>query len=401
MKIVKLGDLSIGEGSYGIAAPACNYSNELPTYLRITDIKDDGTLDLSNKKSVNDLRAHEFLLRKNDIVFARTGASTGRNYFYDKRDGELVFAGFLIKFSINPSIINPRYLKYYCQTKNYYDWVASFNSGSTRGNINARTYEKMPIIVPERKMQDLIVKIADSISDKMRANSRINDYLVQMTYAVYTHYKNSSCTSVALEDAAESIITGKTPSTKCKNYYGEKIPFITIPDMHSQTFLLKSERYLSPEGNISQAKKLVPANSVLVSCIATVGLIGITAAPSQFNQQINAIIPREERHSYWLFHACADIKDTLLAIGAGGSATLNVNRSSFSQVEIKWPSKTTMDEYLEIISPLFEQIKELERERLALAELRDTLLPKLMSGEIDISKIDVTQLNNHLPDSLY
>ena len=173
-----LGDLCIGKGSYGIGASAIDYSIDLPAYLRITDIRDDGTLDLSTRKSVADPKASFYMLEENDIVFARTGSSTGRNYFYDPRDGKFAYAGFLIKFSIDPDRVNPRYIKYYAQSKLYWDWIASFNSGSTRGNINAKTYEALPIMLPTRNTQNIIVSFLDSLSEKIRINRKINDYLV-------------------------------------------------------------------------------------------------------------------------------------------------------------------------------------------------------------------------------
>lgn len=172
-----LGELSIGGGSYGIGASAVEYSANLPAYLRITDIRDDGTLDLSGRKSVADPKASDYMLHNHDIVFARTGNSTGRNYYYEPRDGEFAYAGFLIKFSLDPERVNPRYIKYYAQSKPYWDWVASFNSGSTRGNINAKTYESMPIDLPSRATQDGIVAFCDSLSDKIRVNQQTNDYL--------------------------------------------------------------------------------------------------------------------------------------------------------------------------------------------------------------------------------
>lgn len=173
-----LSELSIdGKGSYGIGASAVPFSNDLYTYLRITDINDDGTLNLKNLKSVDDEKVKDYLLKPNDIVFARTGASTGRNYFYDGTDGEFVYAGFLIKFSIDPQKVNPKYVKYYCQSKQYKDWINSFNTGSTRGNINAQTLGKMPIPIIDRKKQDILVDIMSSIDEKIKQNSKINDNL--------------------------------------------------------------------------------------------------------------------------------------------------------------------------------------------------------------------------------
>lgn len=119
-------------------------------------------------------------MKPNDIVFARTGASTGRNYFYDGMDGEFVYAGFLIKFSIDEKKVNPKYIKYFCQSKQYKDWINSFNTGSTRGNINAQTLGKMPIPLIERTAQDALVSILSSIDEKIKKNNEINNNLPQL-----------------------------------------------------------------------------------------------------------------------------------------------------------------------------------------------------------------------------
>lgn len=178
LKTYTLGELSInGKGSYGIGAPAVDFSENKYMYLRITDINDDGTLSSSDRKSVDAPEAYKYVLQRNDIVFARTGNSTGRAYFYDERDGELVYAGFLIKFSLDPAKVNPRILKYYTHSKPYYDWVKSFDTGATRGNINAQTFASMPIELPDRDTQDRIVEILSSIDDKIRLNNRINHNL--------------------------------------------------------------------------------------------------------------------------------------------------------------------------------------------------------------------------------
>jgi type I restriction enzyme S subunit len=175
--ISRLSDICIGGGSYGIAASAVEYSPNLPTYLRISDINDDGTLDFASLKSVNNPYSGNYYLEPNDIVFARTGASTGRNYFYDCKDGQFVYAGFLIKFSIDPDKVNPKFLKYYCQSREYYDWIASFNTGSTRGNINAQTLGNMPIPDISRDQQDFLVNILSALDYKIELNKKINHHL--------------------------------------------------------------------------------------------------------------------------------------------------------------------------------------------------------------------------------
>ena len=83
----------------------------------------------------------------------------------------------MIKFSLDPEKVNPRYIKYYCLSKEYRDWIAAFNTGSTRGNINAQTLASMPISLPDRAIQDRIVQVLDALEEKRKRNTKINDNL--------------------------------------------------------------------------------------------------------------------------------------------------------------------------------------------------------------------------------
>lgn len=185
----KLEDLTVdGKGSYGIGASAVPYQEDKLTYLRITDINDDGSLNFSDLKSVDAEDAEKYILKENDIVFARTGNSTGRSYFYEKQHGTFVYAGFLIKFSLDPNKVNPRILKYYTHSKPYFDWVSSFDTGATRGNINAKTYGDMEIELPSRKIQDRIVSILSSLDRKIELNNKINADLEEMAQAIFKNW---------------------------------------------------------------------------------------------------------------------------------------------------------------------------------------------------------------------
>lgn len=108
------------------------------------------------------------------------------------------------------------------------------------------------------------------------SHNQLNDYLASIGESIWKETSISSKLIFKVSDVVKNIITGKTPSTKNPEYYGRTYPFITIPDMHSSIWICSSERYLSESGNAIQIKKLVPRGSVLISCIATVGLVGIT-----------------------------------------------------------------------------------------------------------------------------
>ncbi|MET1248884.1 restriction endonuclease subunit S [Sporolactobacillus sp. STCC-11] len=178
-RVVRLADVSIdGKGSYGIPASAVEYSSSLYTYLRISDISDDGTLLKESLKSVDDGEAEKYLLKPNDIVFARTGNSTGRSYFYDGSAGRLVYAGFLIKFSLDPEKINPKFLRYYTLSEIYKNWVTSFSNGSTRKNMNAKTYGNMKFILPPKIQQNFMVNILSALDRKIELNNQLNQNFV-------------------------------------------------------------------------------------------------------------------------------------------------------------------------------------------------------------------------------
>ena len=158
-EVKKLGDLCENKGDYGLNAPATDYSVNLPTYLRITDIDDNGNFIHSAKKSVDNLSAKEYYLKDGDIVFARTGATVGKTYLYDVRDGQLVYAGFLIKFSPNPNKLIPYYLKAHTETKDYMNWVAITSQRSGQPGINAAEYCSLKLAIPPIKEQERICNV--------------------------------------------------------------------------------------------------------------------------------------------------------------------------------------------------------------------------------------------------
>ncbi len=181
METVLLKDLCIENqiGKYGIPASAEGYDADKIRYLRISDIDDFGNLLQNNKKSVSAHNLDDYMLKQNDIVFARTGNSTGRTYFHEKKNGQLAFAGFLIKYSLDPSKVNPKFMKYYTISNEYKKWVENISVGSTRGNINAQTFANCPIKLPSRKQQDLLVNLLEKIDFKIEKNIGVNDNLPQ------------------------------------------------------------------------------------------------------------------------------------------------------------------------------------------------------------------------------
>ena len=157
------------------------------------------------------------------------------------------------------------------------------------------------------------------------------------------------------------------------------MPFITIPDMHGNVYSTSTERFLSEKGVTTQSNKTLPANSICVSCIASVGLVCLTAEPSQTNQQINSIVCKSGVSPYYVYIKMTTLTDYLKQIGAGGSTTLNVNKTLFGQIPILCPDKDSMYVFHERVVPLFDEIRANQYEMQQMVVLKDLILTRLSS----------------------
>ena len=396
-----LDEISKGKGSYGIAASAVPFDSSLYTYLRITDINDDGSLNKSGLTSVDEDNAGNYLLKPNDIVFARTGNSTGRAYFYDGSDGELVYAGFLIKFSLDERKVNPRILKYYTHSKPYYDWVRSFDTGGTRGNINAKTYGNMPITLPSRPTQDRIVEILKSLDDKIEVNRRINENLEQQAQALFKSwfvdfepFKNGEFVESelgmipkgwrveVLGDVCKCILGG-TPSRNKEEYWNGNIAWINSGEVN-EFRIVKPSEYITEEGLKHSATKLLPKKTTVLAITgATLGQVSLLEIDSCANQSVIGVL-ENDNIPYEFIYPLINVKITELCSHMTGGAQQHINKNNVEQLNIVLPSENVMAEYKEKTKSIYSQITNCCFESRRLAELRDTLLPKLMSGELNV-----------------
>lgn len=396
MLFAKLNDLSIGgKGSYGIAASAVERKADLPTYLRITDIFDDGTLNLSELKSVDAPNSDKYILKPNDIVFARTGGSTGRNYFYDGSDGVFVYAGFLIKFSIDPEKVNPKYVKYYCRSKQYNDWVQSFNTGSTRGNINAQTFGNMEIPLPERKQQDYLVSILEPIDEKIKNNKQVNDNLEQQAQAIY-HERFETVSPNDMPSEWRIVTLGEVATISNKSFNPLKEPEIllehySIPAFDEARFpvfelstSIKSNKFII-DASCFMISKLNPTTKrvwkpycLTGNAVCSTEFIVYKAKDKTITDFLYSVIDSNSFSDFMCSHVT----------GSTGSRQRTTPSDTLSY-ELILPSEDELAEFQSLVSPMYAQIRINAIENDRLKRLRDSLLPKLMSGEIDVSTIQL------------
>jgi len=404
---VTLAEVSINnKGEYGIGASAVDYSDELYTYLRITDINDDGTLNKNDLKSVDDDDAKNYLLNENDVVFARTGNSTGKAYYYDKMDGELVYAGFLIKFSLDPSKINPKFMKYYVLSEEYKGWVNSMCTGSTRPNINAKMYGNMELILPPREQQDFLVNSLEKIDKKIEINKRINKNLEGLAKSIYRYHfidfkpysqDNFKSTTIgeipenwsvqSIEDFVDDMKNGGTPKRGESDYWKNgTVPWLKTGEINNN-IIIKSEEHITKLGLKNSSAKLLPVNSIIMALYGTgtAARIGLLKLEATTNQACCAMICNDFNKTLFLYLFLLFNQKEIENL-ASGSVQQNLSKDLIANLKLVVPPIEIIDNlpFKEIFDTIANNYFEIEY----LTNLRDTLLPKLMSGEMDISKIN-------------
>ncbi len=164
-----LGDCLSNRPSYGINAPAVSYSDRLPVYIRITDIDANGLFSSDGRVSVDSELSRNYYLVEGDIVFARTGASVGKSYRYDSKDGPLVFAGFLIRIQPDSKKLLPKFAAAYALTGSYWRWVRLMSMRSGQPGINGTEYSQLPIPVPPLYEQGSIVEVLYDVAELLNS----------------------------------------------------------------------------------------------------------------------------------------------------------------------------------------------------------------------------------------
>lgn len=298
-----------------------------------------------------------------------------------------------------------KFLYYVLSSDDFFSYVMANAKGTKMPRGDKKAIQNY--IVPDFSIKDQITisHFLSNIDKKIEINKKINKNLINISksifrqkflnYEGYEDFKDTDYGRIpstfdvfTLNEISKEIVCGKTPSTKVEDNYGDKMPFITIPDMHNNVFIIETERKLSEKGIQSQKKKTLPKNSICVSCIATAGLVSLTYEESQTNQQINSIICKDNISPYFMYLYLNELSEYIKMLGSGGSTTLNLNKNEFSKIKVAIPNNGDMNKFNDLIEPIFNKIKFNQLEIIELTKLRDTLLPKLMNGEINVSKIN-------------
>ena len=422
-KEVKLGD--VAEVLSGYAFKTKDFVEEGIPVVKIKNIVPP-IVDIGDTQYVSEELYKEKIkygLKYNDILISMTGSHINQLASAVGKIGrvKLVDQKLLLNQRVGKLYVkdlakcNQEYLYYFLTQDNIrYDLAASAGGSANQANISPQNIRDIDILLPPLEEQKAIANMLSSLDEKIELNNQMNNILEEMAQALFKRwfvdfefpnedgepYKSSGGEMVDSElgmiprgwevttiGMLGRIVTGKTPSTKDIQNFGEEFNFITPRDINGNTFIQQTERKLSAQGASKIKTYKVKPYSIGVSCIGSnLGEVYVTDEVAFTNQQINTLELREIEKYPYMYILLKNMKSDFKNI-AGGSAVPIINKTSFSNITVLIPQGIIMDEFNKSVWYFLEQIKEKLKENSKLIQIRDTLLPKLMSGEIRVTDL--------------
>ena len=274
---------------YGIAAEAKEFDG-INQYIRITDIDDDSSSYTSRNSVSPSFLDENCVCIENDILFARTGASTGKTYLYNRNDGKLYFTGFLIRANVKP-IFDPYFVFTMTKTSRYANWIKIMSARSGQPGINAQEYKTFSFYHPSLKTQNKISKFIKNIDKRIQTQSKIIEDLKLLKFRLIDSLIGENIPNCIFENLYNFASEGGTPSTSKMQYYENgTIPFVKIDDL-KEKYLQENRDYITEDGLSNSSAWLIPTNSIIYSNGATIGKLSINTYPIATKQGILGIIP--------------------------------------------------------------------------------------------------------------
>ena len=291
------------------------------------------------------------------------------------------------RVSFDSSMVYVPYLVFYFHTFEGQNKILSFASqtGVPALSQPLKNFKKIRLCLPSLQEQRRIASIVETINDKIENNIKINDNLQQQAAALFSSLYDRSNTEVGFTDSIQ-ILGGGTPKTGENTYWNGNIAFFTPKDVGTP-YTLITEKTISKEGLSHCNSRLYPVNTVFVTARGTVGKVGMSGVPMAMNQSCYALVGKETHQLLVYFYTLKAVDR--LKHKASGAVFDAITTRDFESEQIMKLSNDDATAFLRVAEPMFQEVLNNNIENLRLSTLRDSLLPKLMSGEIDVSAVQL------------
>ena len=386
-KLIRLGDIClINKNSYS-SKDNWKFVNYLDTGS-LTENKITELQYINTKTDKMPSRARRKVI-KNSILYS-TVRPNQLHYGIIKEpvDNLLVSTGFtVIDVDTNKAI--PEFIYYLLIQNNTTDQLQAIaeQSVSTYPSIKSSDIEDLEFKLPNLIIQNKIVSILDTIDSKIRQNEKINNNLLQQLHVLYLRLFCESAMDTPLGNVVATT-SGGTPSRKHDEYYSDSsICWVKSKELLGN-YIHETEEHINDLAIKKSSAKLLPEHSVLIAMYgATVGAYGVISKPMTCNQAVCALLCNENYPYTYLFQIVYESQQKFINL-AVGSAQQNISQVLIKQLNLH-SDLDIIQRFHDLALPMHQEIEFLQAENIRLSDLRDNLLPKLMSGELDVSNIDL------------
>jgi type I restriction enzyme S subunit len=387
-----------------------------PKFLRITDIVPD-LIDWSSVPycEIGPDKIKKYGLREGDIVIARTGATTG----YAKRikqNPDAVFASYLVRLRISEEHDN-RYIGYVVESDIYKQFIRTNLSGAAQPNANAQVLTSFPVLLPPLRTQRKIAAILSAYDDLIENNTRRIAILEEMAQILYrewfVHFRfpghedvpmidsefgpiPEEWEMVKMGDITTKIGSGATPRGGKSSYKETGISLIRSLNVYDFRFDSNGLAFIDDEQAERLSNVIVEPQDILLNItgasVARCCMVPSYILPARVNQHVAIVRVNPDRSNpLYVLHTINNhrYKELLLAIAQGGATREALTKSAITDFEIVHPSREVIDKFGAIVKDIFEQQETLQCKNDILRRTRDLLLPRLISGRLDVSDLDI------------
>ena len=354
-------------------------------YIRVRDINN-GIIDVNNVQYISDEAASyitRYKVSKNDIIISVVGTVGSVASIPNELDGAFLTEN-CNNLLVDEKICLKEYLKYFLLSKDGQAEILSHIVGTTQPKLPIYGIEAFNIKVPEKECQNKIITILNTINNKISLNTQINNNLYKTFRSIYKNtFLNKTTNTIKFSDFNEigSLVMGQSP--KGSSYNEEKIGLPLINGAADyKDGMLNPNKYTSEPTRVCNAKDLV-------FCIrATIGQLTIADQEYCLGRGVACISNINELYYEYVFNIIEESIDKLKAV-ATGSVILGLSKDDINNLEVYKPTLEEIEKFHIIEQPILNRIIEIKKQNKTLEQIRDTLLPKLMNGEIDLDKIEI------------
>lgn len=321
-------------------------------------------------------------IQQGDIIIT-SEAPFGQVLYWDSKE-KVVLSQRLFGVRIREEY-DSRFVYYYMTTSDFQGEMAGRATGTTVVGLRQPELLKCVVHCPDLETQKRIATILASIDEKILINEQINENLEHQSFALFSNYYEQSNTEIGFTDLIQ-VLGGGTPKTSESTYWNGNIPFFTPKDV-GFPYTLATEKTITEDGLLHCNSRLYPVNTVFVTARGTVGKVGIAGVPMAMNQSCYALIGKGIHQLLVYFYTLKTIDS--LKHKASGAVFDAIITKDFEMEQVFKLSPNDTDTFIRIVEPMYQSILNNSIEKQRLIALRDSLLPKLMSGDIDVSKLDI------------